>query len=72
MQKMPTREEVEQWFTHGATTPEKDAKFTALHAAGRAFALHIVDTLPPGPESMKALESAQEAVMWGNTAISRS
>lgn len=68
---MPTKEEIEKWFTHGPDSPENNAKFTSLHAAGRAFALAILEAVPAGPEAQRALERVEEAVMWGNTGISR-
>lgn len=68
---MPTRAEIETWFTHAAPTPEQAPKFKALHDDGRALALLMFDTLPSNPETEIALMKLEEAVMWANTAISR-
>lgn len=68
---MPTRAEIETWFTHAPPTPEQAPKFKALHDAGRSLALLMFDTLPANAETQISLMKLQEAVMWANTAISR-
>jgi hypothetical protein len=68
---MPTRQDIETWFTHSTPTPEQAPKFKALHDSGRALALLMFDTMPANAETQIALMKLQEAVMWANTAISR-
>lgn len=68
---LPTKAEVEQWFTHGPDDPGKDLKFTALHEAGRQFALEAISVLPDSHEAERTLDAIQEAVMWATAAISR-
>lgn len=68
---MPTRQDIETWFSHAPATPEQAPKFKALHDGGRTLALLMFDTLPASAETQIALMKLQEAVMWANTAISR-
>ncbi len=69
---LPPREEITHWFEHGRTfSTEQGQRLTTIHNKARELALLMLDTLPPRPETAKALARLEEAVAWVNTCVSR-
>ena len=74
MKPYPNFGEIPEWFTHmELPTPEKAAKYKAIHDEARAFAEFLMANLPASmPETAFAFQRLEECVYWAVTAVSRS
>ena len=57
-------------FSHHHATPEKLARYEALHVVAKQFAQIILDTVPAGADRTAALQLVREASMLACSAIS--
>jgi hypothetical protein len=65
----PMIEQVVEWFTYHRPTQEQLLIYHELREAAGAFALSIVNLVPPGPDRTAALRKVREAVMTANAGI---
>ncbi len=63
------RDQIENWFTYHAPTPEQQVKYVNLREAGKTLALAIWENCPPGADASAAVRKVREAVMTANQAI---
>jgi hypothetical protein len=56
-------------FKHHAVTPEKVARFEAIHVAAKQFAEVILANAPEGADQRTALRRLREAAMLANAAV---
>ncbi len=62
-------EQLRNWFTYHAPTPEQPAQYEAIRDAALAFARVIVANTPPSADQTAAVRKIREAVMTANAAI---
>lgn len=63
-----TDEQIENWFTYHAPTPEDQAAYVAIREAGKALAITIRDNTPPSADQTAAICKVREAVATANAA----
>lgn len=56
-------------FKHHPVTPEKVARFEAIHDAARQFAAVILANTPEGADQRTSLRRLREAAMIANSAV---
>ncbi len=56
-------------FSHQAPTPEKIARFDAIHEGAKRFAEVILANVPESSDRRAALQLLREAAMTANAAI---
>ena len=64
-----TREEIENWFTYHAPTPEQKIKYEAIRNAAKRLAHVLLDCTPPSADQSAAMRLLRECVMTANAAI---
>ena len=65
-----TYDQIDHWFTyHAPTGAGQLAQYQKLREAGKALALAILDSCPPGADASAAIRKVREAVMTANQAI---
>ena len=60
---------LDQIFTHHPPHGSQVARYEAVRAAGKAFAVVDTESAPQSRELSLALTAVQQAVMWVNAAI---
>lgn len=66
---MITKEQLENWLTYHAPTPEQVVQYTAIRQAALSFAQVLVDHTPSSADQTAAVRKIREAVMTANAAI---
>jgi hypothetical protein len=56
-------------FSHHPATPEKLARYEAIHAAAKKFADAILTNVPAGSDQRSALQLVREASMMACAAV---
>ncbi len=62
-------EQLRNWFTYHAPTPEQQRDYEAIRDAALAFARVIVANTPPSADQTTAIRKVREATMIANAAI---
>jgi hypothetical protein len=57
-------------FSHHSATPEKFARYDAIHAAAKHFAQVLLDQVPASSDRSEALRLVREASMMACAAVS--
>ena len=57
-------------FSHHSATPEKLARYEAIHAGAKSFAQVILDAVPEGTDRVAVLQLLREASMLACAAVS--
>jgi hypothetical protein len=68
---MPTYPDIEKRFTYHPPKEGQPARYEALRAVAKHFAIHIFEHCPDSRERSLALTKLEETVMWANAAIAR-
>jgi hypothetical protein len=66
---MITDEQLQNWFSYHAPTPEQVEVYEKLRRAGETFAARIVQLTPTSADQTAAIRHVREAVMTANAAI---
>jgi hypothetical protein len=66
---MITKENLENWFTYHAPTPDQLPKFQAIREAGLNLAQTIVDNSPASADQTAAIRLIREACFTANASI---
>lgn len=64
-----TPEDIDNWFTYHAPTPDQIPLYGAIREKARELALLVVDRVPPSADRTAALRSLRETVMAINLAV---
>lgn len=63
-------EDLDNWFSHHPPRDEIDADvYERIRAAGKTFALVVLEETPPSADQTTAIRTIREAVMWANAAF---
>jgi hypothetical protein len=62
-------EELENWFTYHAPSPDQLPKYEMIRAKALEFAKAIVNNTPPSADQTVAIRKVREAVMIANASI---
>ncbi len=66
---MITDEQLDNWFTYHAPTPEQPAQYLAIREAGKVLATVIRDNTPASADQTAAIRKVREAIMTANQGI---
>lgn len=66
-----TEEVLENRFTYHAPSPHQIPLYQRIRDSGHAFALMVQQLCPASPETERAIDAADQAVMWANAALAR-
>lgn len=66
---MPTKAQLENYFTYHSPTAEQLPKYQAIRDAGLAFATVIVENTLPGRDQDNAVDQIRQTVMRANQSI---
>jgi hypothetical protein len=61
--------EIDNWFTYHAPKGDQPERYERIRAAGKDFALLLMELCPPSPERMTAIQMIRQAVYNANAAI---
>lgn len=64
-----SNEQINNWFTYHAPTPDQIPQFQAIREAGKVLATTIRDNAPASADVTDAIRSVRKAVMTANAAI---
>lgn len=64
-----SNEQINNWFTYHAPTPDQIPQFQAIREAGHQLATTIRDNAPASADVTDAIRSVRKAVMTANAAI---
>lgn len=64
-----TYEQLDNWFTYHAPTPDQVEKYGRLREAARVFAQVIIENTPACADQTVAIRKVREAVFVANAAI---
>jgi hypothetical protein len=64
-----TPDQLENWFTYHAPTPDQLVAYAKLRSAGHDFAKAINDLVPESADKTAAIRKLRECVMTANAAI---
>ena len=62
-------QQVEEWFTYHAPTPEQVVKYEQIRNLARDLAYRIIANCPPSADRTAALRKLRECVMTANASI---
>jgi hypothetical protein len=63
-----TPEQLDNWFTYHAPTPDDQLAYETIRAAGKHLAEVIVALTPSSADQTTAIRTVREAVHWANAA----
>ena len=66
---MATKEQIKNWFTYHAPTPQQNEAYQELRDKGLALAEAIAELCPESADQSDAIRKVREAVMTANAAI---
>lgn len=66
---MPTREQLENWFSYHSPTAEQLPKYESIRTAALNFAEIICENTPVSADQTAALRKVREAMMTANSSI---
>jgi hypothetical protein len=66
-----TKENLDNWFSYHAPTPEQLPKYQAIREAALNLATVIVENSPSSADQTAAIRMVGEAMMTANAAIAR-
>jgi len=66
---MPTRAEIDAWFTHHPPDEHQIARYKKIREKAKELAVLITDHTPVCPDQTAALRKLRECVMTANAAI---
>lgn len=61
--------DLKNWFTYHAPTPEQTEKYHALRRAAMEYAGKIIDLTPPSADQTAAIRLVRESLMTANASI---
>jgi len=64
-----TTEQLDNWFTYHALTPDQLPRYAAIRAAARVFADVINENVPDSADKTVAIRHIRDASMNANAAI---
>lgn len=64
-----TVEDLDNWFMHHSPRPGQSMRYKEARRLGKELARFFMEFTPAGPDQMRAIRLAREAVMTGNAAI---
>lgn len=66
---MITREDLENWFTYHAPTPEQAEDYVRIRSAALNLAIAIIEATPPSADQTAAIRKLRECVMTAFASI---
>ena len=69
MQLMATHDDIENWFTYHAPTPDQVNRYSVLRAKFKELATLIVNVTPACPDQTVAVRKLRETAMAVNQTI---
>jgi hypothetical protein len=67
--RSPEQAQLDNWFTYHAPVDDDAERYTAIRAAGKAFAEKIVELCPPSADRTHTIRVIRDAVFWANASI---
>lgn len=64
-----TRENIDNWFTYHAPSPDDTVAYEKLRSSAREMAKAIIELTPPSADQSAAIRLLRESVMTANAAI---